>query len=320
MKKQKTEIIYDIDDLNYLKKLFYEFEKIEQVNSEKLNKSLNLFFGLNSENNSQWRKQFKDAIKKVKSISKAGKKQYEDITTLEFENIESKEILIAAFKKKKEIKNKLDCLYETTEFNSTIIYEAPPYLLLLKDQEGTAKTEFVAEFILDKECSSPYSNAIRGCFDDQISSITEILKNNKCGFFDVIPMPLPINSDLRNKWATEEKFVIDGKRIFVHFFEWAIANYKKSQARISDKQKHKIAIGIPLNNAITLYEKYAPQEIVEFGNHDNQNISFNEQHSIEFKDKNIGLWIHLFKNCIISTSNTPNAELMKLAFNKYTRS
>jgi len=314
MKKQKIQTIYDIEDLNYLKKSFYEFENWDQVEQEKLNKSLNLFYGLNSEDNKQLKKQFKDALKKVKSISKTGKKQFEDINRYEFKEIELKEILIAAFEKKKDIKTKLDALYNDKEFNSTIIYEAPPYLLSIKDQGGTAKTEFVAEFILDEECSSPYSNAIRGCFDDQKSSITTILENNKCGFFDVIPMPLPINSNLRNQWATEEKFVFNGKRIFVHFFEWAIENY--IQAKISEGEKHKIAIGIPLNNSITLYEHFATKKNVEFGVHENQKISFNDPHSIELKNKKSGLWIHPFKNCVISTSNTPNAELMKLAFDK----
>jgi hypothetical protein len=309
--------MYDIADLNYLKKLFYEFEELGQVDSENLNKSLNLFFGLNSENNDHWKTQFKDSIRKVKIISETGKKQFEKITTTDLKKIKSEEIFSVAFEKKNEIKNKLDNLYHNNVISSTIIFEAPPYLLSLFDLEGEVKTEFTAEFILDNECSSPYANAIRGCFSDQNSSITKILKNNDCGFFDVIPMPLPINSNLRNKWATEERFVFEGKRIFVYFFEWAIEFYKL-KAEISNEQLHKIAIGIPLNNAITLYEKLAPQEFVEFGNHDNQKILFNEPHSIGFANKKLGLWIHQFKNCVISTSNTPNAELMKLAFNNYT--
>ena len=55
---------------------------------------------------------------------------------------------------------------------------------------------------------------------------------------------------------------------------------------------------------------------MEFGDHENKKIAFNDPHSIELKNKKSGLWIHPFKNCVISTSNTPNAELMKLAFDK----
>ena len=82
--------------------------------------------------------------------------------------------------------------------------------------------------------------------------------------------------------------------------------------KISTKEKHKIALGVPLNNAITLYEYYAQQKEVKFCN--NQNILFNAPHSVNFENKKTGLWIHPFKNCIISISNTPNADLMKLAF------
>lgn len=319
MKKQK-EIIYQLEDLKYLFQLFYNINDFDLVDWEKLNKSLNLFYGLKSENNEQWKKEFKDSLKCKGQKTKEGKQKFTDISSDDFNNFEVEEIIKKAFEKKKDIKNKLDIFYQCElKFKSTIIYEAPPYMLSVRENDGTPKNEFVAEFILDDTCSSPYSNAIRGCFENENEKISEILRNNECGFFDVIPIPLPINSDLRNQWATEEKFVIDGKRIFLHFFEWAVINYKLKD-KISTNKKHKIALGIPLNNAITLYENYTPIGILEFGEHENQKVLFNDSHSIDFKNKKIGLWIQPFKNCIISTSNTPNAELMKLAFDKISNS
>jgi len=313
MKKQKIQTMYNIDDLNYLKNLFYKFEKLEDVNSEKLNKSLNLFYGLKSVDNEDWKEEFKDSIKRKAEKSKEGKQKFINVSPKDFEIIEAKEIFKQAFLKKNSIKQQLKSLYANkSTFKSTIIYEAPPYLLSIMEKDGALNNEFVAEFILDDKCSSPYSNAIRGCFNNEATRILDILTKNDCGFFDVIPIPLPINSNLRNQWATEEKFVINGKRIFVHFFEWAIENYI-IEVKISKGEKHKIAIGIPLNNAITLYEHFAPTKIVEFGNH---KIIFNDPHTIDLINKKSGLWIHPFKNCVISTSNTPNAELMKLAFDK----
>jgi hypothetical protein len=316
MKKQKIQTMYNIDDLNYLKNLFYKFEKLEDVNSEKLNKSLNLFYGLTSKNNEDWKEEFKDSIKRKAEKSKEGKQKFINVSPNDFKEIETKEIIKQAFLKKNSIKQQLKSLYANkSTFKSTIIYEAPPYLLSIMEKDGSLNNEFVAEFILDDKCSSPYSNAIRGCFNNKETQILDILTKNDCGFFDVIPIPLPINSNLRNQWATEEKFVFDGKKIFVHFFEWAIENYIK-EAEISKDEKHKIAIGIPLNNAITLYEHFAPTKIVKFGKHKNHKITFNDPHTIDLKNKKSGLWIHPFKNCVISTSNTPNAELMKLAFDK----
>ncbi len=190
---------YKQEDLNYLKEIFYKIEKLENANEADLNKSLNLFYGFEASNNVLWKNEFKEAIRKKGAISKNGKQKYHEIDANAFNKIEGKTIMEMAFKKKSDIKEKLISLYKDKNFKSTIIYEAPPYLLSIKEQNRTTNTEFIAEFILDNKCSSPYSNAIRGCFNDQNSTINEILKNNDCGFFDVIPMPLPINSDLRNK-------------------------------------------------------------------------------------------------------------------------
>ena len=309
MKKQQ-ELVCSFDALEYLKELFYNTEDLEKFNDEewkKLNISLNLFYGLKRENNTQWKSQFKNAIK-----CKTENNKLNNISIDKFDKLEAKEIIKKAFDKKKDINEKIDCLRNNLHPKLTIIYEAPPYLLLIKEKkDGTDEIAFVAEFILDDKCRSPYSNAIRGCFKNKENEISKILRDNECGFFDVIPIPLPINSDLRNKWATEDKFVFNGKRIFVYFFEWALENYIM-KFKISTKEKHKIALGVPLNNAITLYEYYAQQKEVKFCN--NQNILFNAPHSVNFENKKTGLWIHPFKNCIISISNTPNADLMKLAF------
>lgn len=312
MKKQTT-MAYTEEDLNYLKILFYEEENYQNIDEVKLNRSLNLFYGLESANNTEWKKEFKDSLKCKGEKTKKGKQKFKDISDTDFNSIEEKVIIKQAFEKKKQIKNQLDELYNnSSDLKFTIIYEAPPFLLSIKENDGSFNIEFVAEFILDDTCSSPYSDAIKGSFSDT-QKISEILKINKCGFFDVIPIPLPINSDLRNRWATEKKFIFNGERIFVHFFKWALEKYT-TKVKFSNNEKHNIAIGIPLNNAITLYEYYAPDKILEFGTDENLKILFNAPHSIDWANKKSGLWIHPFKNCIISTSNTPNAELMKLAF------
>jgi hypothetical protein len=303
----------NLDELNYLKTAFYDIDDIGRVDMCKLNKSLNLFYGLKPDPNPSWKSFFKGVVKLNNGKSKKGKQSYEDVAIADFNNLKPEEIIKVVFDKKKDIKDKLNCLYKNEQnFKSTIIYEAPSFLSILTKKDDTLKCEFVAEFILDDICSSPYANSIRGCFGEQETKMIDLLKKYDCGFFDVIPMPLPINSDLRNRWATDDKFKFNNKRIFVHFFEWAVEQYK-TKAKISNEQKHKIAVGIPLNNAITLYENYAPNRNVEFGEHANQIITFNTPHSINLNHKKNGLWLHPFKNCVISTSNTPNAELMKLA-------
>jgi hypothetical protein len=310
MKKLTKETFSSEECLDYLKEIFYKINDFDCVNEKKLNKCLNFFYGLNVNESADWKKEFKSSIK-----TKNENQKLINISNRDLDKIEPRDIINQAFIKKKEISEKLESFYKNAiDIESTIIYEAPPFLILIDNKDEKPNLDFVAKFIFDEQCDSPYSNAIRGCFENKTNSIMDILKENKCGFLDVIPMPLPINSDLRNKWATEEKFIINGKKIFVHFFEWAIENYK-NRVKFSENKKHQIAVGIPLNNAITLYEYFNIGETVNFGESLNEKILFNEGHSIDFKNKKIGLWIHPYKNCIISTSNTPNAELMKLAFN-----
>lgn len=316
MKKHST-MEYNINHLNYLKSLFYQVEKYQDIKECQLNQSLNLFYGLESNDNTNWKENFKGSLICEGEKTKKGKQKFINISEEDFKSIKADDIIKQAFEKKLAIQDQLNKLYnDNSNLKYTVIYEAPPFSLLVKKNNGSFEFEFDAEFILDDICSSPYSDAIKSCFNlgPVGCNIYNILLNNNCGFFDVIPFPLPITSDLRKQWATEEKFLIEGKRIFVHFFEWAVEAYKLNN-EFSNDVKHNIAIGIPLNNAISLYEYYAaPDKSLEFGKHNNLKILFNAPHTIDLVNKKSGLWIHPYKNCVISTSNTPNAELMKLAF------
>jgi hypothetical protein len=297
---------YNEKHLDQLKKCFYE--DLDLKSSEDLttlNVALNLFYGSDPKDNTNWVNAFKDSIKKKDKVTK-GKQKFVDAGEVVKKKVmqDFSIIIEPTLTKSRIIKKQLSNLIKGfNEIEKTIIYEAPPYLISIDDQ---FKSEFVAEFILDKESVSPYSTAIRNCFSTP-GDINEILCKNKCGFFDVVPLPLPINSKLRNSWATDDKFKIGNKRIFVYFFEWAIENYQKS---LKFSNNHKLAVGIPLKNAITLYEHYIVNEF-KLGN---QPINFCEPHNIHPNLKKEGLWIQSYKNCVISTSNTPNGDLMKIAF------
>jgi hypothetical protein len=298
---------YTPDHLDLLREIFYSELEYAGDGRRKINIGLNLFYGYPAENTEQWKLGFRDGVKKPVGKTKKGELKLEGIPSKEFKALSVQPIIDAALVKASVIKKKLVGLYQGSNFNKTIIYEAPPFLLSIHETSA----DFVAEFILDNSCTSPYAKAITSCFNAPDNTpIMDTLRANCCGFFDVIPIPLPINSDLRNLWATDERYLIDGKRIFVHFFEWAVEKYL-SQASVVTTCPHQLAVGIPLNNAITLYEHYAANGPLEFNG---VHIDFNAPHSIPFSDKKVGLWIHAYKNCIISSSNTPTADLMKLAF------
>ena len=298
---------YTLDQLHLLKEIFYSELEYSGDGRRKINIGLNLFYGYPAEDTEQWNLGFRDGVKKPVGKTKKGDLKLDVFPLKEFKALSVQPIIDAALVKAKDIKKKLVGFYKGLNFNKTVIYEAPPYLLSI----DATSSDFVAEFILDDSCTSPYAKAITSCFNaSENTPVMDTLRANHCGFFDVIPFPLPINSDLRNLWAADERYLIDGKRIFVHFFEWAVEKYLR-QASVVTTGPHQLAIGIPLNNAITLYEHYAANGPLVFNG---VHIDFNAPHSIPFSDKKVGLWIHAFKNCIISSSNTPTADLMKLAF------
>jgi len=302
-------------------KCFYQNLDMDVEDDKKnLNIGLNLFFGnfddiSNIENNEKWKDYFKKSIKekyKTAKLDKNGNEKFKlkDPAKGVLDKWKSDKYLKEAKKKWGNIKMSLDNYFkDLIKINKTLIYEAPPYLLSIDERNNL---KFEAEFIFDKGCSSPYVNAIINCFNKQDSTkISQILINNETGFFDVIPIPIPINSDLREKWATEDKFFFENKRIFVHFFEWALEIYMfKSKGKICS-DNHKLAIGIPLKNAVTLYE-YA-EEIKGWPKQIETNFCAPHQFN-ETNKKQVGLWVQQYKNCIIGSSNTPSGDLMKLAF------
>ncbi len=194
----------------------------------------------------------------------------------------------------------------------TLIYEAPPYKITYSID--TKSTKFISRFIFDDNCSSAYAQSIKdwaNCNENP----SLILAKKTTGFFDVIPIPIPITSELRKSWATDDIFFINGKRIFMHFFDWAVENYLERLIKmgITVSEEHKVAIGIPLNNAVTLYEYY------ESNSHEAKGLLKELLTPNHFKTKDIdisltGMWLQHYKSSIIGPSNTPLGKLIENAF------
>jgi len=172
-----------------------------------LNIGLNLFFfgdcahgdADSTHDNERWKEGFKSSIKE-KYESSNGKFKLKDPSQNIKEKInqlEADDFIKTAKNKWVDIKKALDFyfveLINAGGAEKTLIYEAPPYLLSINNINNIT---FEAEFIFDEGCSSPYVNAIRnGLVSEPKESVKDILIKNKVGFFDVIPIPIPINSD-----------------------------------------------------------------------------------------------------------------------------
>ncbi len=317
-----NDIEYSNDDLNCLKDCFYE--PLEN-NDPRLNIGLNVFFGNKPEDNEKWRVSFKNKIiqltqKRLESEEVTIETNKNSKQNLDIDNIRPEAIISEGRKKWKNIiilLNKflvnLKKELGTNPLERTLIYEAPPYKITYSiDNESKESTEFISRFIFDKNCPSAYAQSIKDWANCNVNP-SLILAKKTTGFFDVIPIPIPITSELRKSWATDKKFLIDGKRIFMHFFDWAVEDYKtrldKNCITVSDD--HKVAIGVPLNNAVTLYEYYeASEEILP-------PILKELLKPNDFKPKDTslnGMWLQHYKSSIIGPSNTPLGKLIENAF------
>ena len=312
-----NDITYSKKNLDCLKACFYE--KLSNEDS-RLNIGLNVFFGNKPENDVNWKDSFKERIIQLTEKRLESEKVIitrKEISKQNLANIDPINIINNGRKKWEEIQKLLDAFLKelknklgSNQLEQTLIYEAPPYKITYSiDNEST---EFISSFIFDDNCSSAYAQSIKDWADSKNNS-SKILVTKKTGFFDVIPIPIPITSELRTSWATELKFEIEGKRIFMHFFEWAVEDYLKrlDKTDISVSDNHKVAIGVPLNNSVTLYEYY------ESNSPENKVLLKELLTPNNFQKKGInytGMWLQHYKSSIISPGNKPLGKLIENAF------
>ena len=308
---------YNENHLNALKSCFYEQLKDDD---EKLNIGLNVFFNNDPNNSDNWKTSFKQRIIQLREERLESEKvtiERKEISTKNLENIDPKKIIDAGREKWMSIKNSLDNFLiklkeklGSNKLEQSVIYEAPPYKITYSIENE--ETEFIGSFIFEETCPSAYAQSIKDWADGSKANPADILADKKTGFFDIIPIPLPINFELRTLWATHDDFLINGKRIFIYFFEWAVEDYIKrlndSNIKVSDD--HKVAIGVPLNNAVTLYEYYElnkPKiDLLKY---------LLTPNNFEKKNTNCtGLWLQHYKSSIISPGNKPIAKLIENAF------
>ncbi|MBM3455805.1 MAG: hypothetical protein FJX80_11755 [Bacteroidetes bacterium] len=312
--------MYDKCHLDCLKACFYE--QLED-SDQRLNIGLNVFFGNEPQDNEKWIESFKEKI--IELTVKRSESEKVTITRKEISlktltNFDPKNIIKEGRKKWDDIKNSLNQFLinlktELTneELRQTLIYEAPPFKITYNPDEDNEPIKFVAKFIFEESCPSAYAQSIKDWAENKNDNPSIILAKKKTGFFDIIPIPIPINSELRTLWAIDKEFLIGGKRIFIHFFEWAVEDYlkrlKTSDIQVSDD--HKVAIGVPLNNAVTLYEYYESQksegkgllkELLTPNNFKLKNEIYN------------GTWLQHYKSSIISPGNKPLGKLIENAF------
>lgn len=213
----------------------------------------------------------------------------------------------------KQFPSKLDCLYKSLKekkVQKIIVFEAPP----LKIDKNF---NYVGKYIFDsKPISNIYYSSIQEAFEiNEEESLIDVLSKKEIGFFDIIPLPLPFDSDIRKKWSTEEVFKIGDKPITVHLFEWALEKFiDKSGCTITSETK--FAIGMPTNTSVSIFDYYSIhnnnfQRIhLDSLKETNNNLTKSQYSNLD------GITLPLFKSNIVGSNNYPNAKLIKLAFDE----
>jgi hypothetical protein len=190
-------------------------------------------------------------------------------------------------------------LLKDKEVSKIIVYEAPRYpkgkkvnYLLLNDAEG------------------PYVDAIKNFFDKN-KTAEEILVEKAILFFDLLMLPIAIDSDLRRKWSTCDSFKIKNKQLPVVLLELNLKHF-------NEKLKNKLsltptfALGMPHLTALSIYNYISTdknKKLSEIGIE-----SLTKLNTAKVKKLIPNKVVPLFKSCFVNISNNPDADLLKNAF------
>jgi hypothetical protein len=185
-----------------------------------------------------------------------------------------------------------------------IVYEAPPYpkknklnYLLLDEAEGP-----YVKAITNSSLSVDYRNE---------RNLQNILLDNSILFFDLLMMPIPIDSKLRRKWSTCDSFKINDKQLPVVLLE---LNLKHFKVKLNNKLNltPTFALGMPHLTALSIYNYISGnknKELSEIGIE-----SLTKLNTAKVKKTIPNKVVPLFKSCFVNISNNPDAELLNNAF------
>ncbi len=161
---------------------------------------------------------------------------------------------------------------------------------------------------------------------NSISSCIEQILSTDIVYLDLTLIPIPLNSELRKEWSTNEDYEISIENnqtvsLPVLMFQWAMENLKNE---LSDNVEDKkcslfdsnclIAIGTPLNTSSSIFEYYVDQNY-EICKGNITDISRLNSPTAFKKTHFYGTTFPLFKSNVIGGSGWPDRDLVKNAFN-----
>ena len=167
--------------------------------------------------------------------------------------------------------------------------------------------------IIDKK--GPYYIPLNNAFKGEKAELIDALISNKVLFFDLLTIPLPISSDLRKGWSTEEFYNIAGKQLPVFLLEVAFEHFDLKN-KINDA---KIAIMMPTKTSSSIYNYYeqikSKDDLYCLKERLTAKSCWNEINDYHQTIITNGKCFNYYKSNTISGSNTPDVDLLKYALN-----
>ena len=270
--------VQKVDCLCNLKKYLYEDLSLINPDESKviINTALNyIFYGKVKKSKPDWKAKYNSNVLELvdDKFVKSKETHTFDFSTLEHQT----RIAWKAIKKVIETHKKDRC---KKPIEKTIVFEAPPFHLekIIREEKEAFKYH-PNFFILSPDAQGYYVDFIRNALSpiNKTEKISNILIKNKCDFFDIFPVPLPINFKIREKWLDDPNFTINKKNIIVHLFEWALIDYYERYKDVLCKLiDHKFAIGIQIASSTALYDYYTKTHCLVYENSEYSVIPFED--------------------------------------------
>lgn len=152
-----------------------------------------------------------------------------------------------------------------------LIYEAPPFSKECFDSNTTIiksqkiKKYFSSEYFTGANATTPWRKQPLAAFGKtSLNHINEFPGKNLL-IMDILPVPIPIDSELRKNWSTDENWKIGGKQLPVVLFELAINNILEKGLKFH--RDTKFALGMPVNTSLSIFQYYSdkPLRICDIG-------------------------------------------------------
>jgi hypothetical protein len=166
-----------------------------------------------------------------------------------------------------------------------------------------------------KDRNSPYYNALKGLVNLEDNSLSNQLIKEKVLFIDIMPIPLPIDGTLREKWSY--KFKIGEINLSAVFFMLALEHAKSFG--INDHLKMALMMpGKTADGIIMEAFKKEPFILPQIAPQFDKNVI--KQLKSRHSDKNIKKCLKdstiptPFKVLALDRSNSPNAAILKMIF------